>query len=334
MASNSKRVVVITATDDFPVAMKPVRQVLKGIASIKIVPLPFRPLSQPEETKFVKLLIGAIGILLRPGYITPTLLERLPNLRVIAVHGAGVDQVDVEACTHSGVLVTNAPGANANSVAELAIGLMIDISRKFSAGAERIRRDRVWGEARHTGNELKGKTLGLVGFGQVGKRVAGIAKVFGMPVCANDPGLTIGDIRAGGARPLKLETLLAASDIVSLHAPHIPATHHLINRSTISKMKKGAYLINTARGALIDELALTRALKNKWLGGAALDVLNGEPPDPDSFIFTAPNLIVTPHIAGSTHECLEAIARTNAEDISRIIQGKRAKYIVNKPLLV
>lgn len=331
MAKAHKTWVAVTATDDFPVDLAPVRQALKGVAPIRTVKLPFSPLSSAQEKKFAKQLQGAAGILLRPGYITPSLLDLLPDLRIVAVHGAGVDQVDVDACTERGVLVTNAPGANADAVAELAMGLMLSLLRRIPQSAERVRNDRVWGEARHTGGELKGKSLGLVGFGQIGTRVTRIARAFGMSVCAHDPGVAAKDIRAGGAKPMKLEALLKASDMVSLHAPHIPATHHLINRSALSKMKKGAFLVNTARGPLIDEKALLAALKNGRLGGAALDVLEGEPPDPSSPIFDAPNLIVTPHIAGSTHECLATIARTAAEDIARVVQGKRAKFPVNKP---
>ena len=332
MASSSRGWVAVTATDDFPVALAPVRAALKGVAPVKVVPLPFSPLSRTQEERFARLFRGAWGMLLRPGYITPSLLDRLPDLRVIGVHGAGVDQVDVAACTEQGVLVTNTPGANADSVAELTIGLMLSLIRRIPQSAGRVGAERVWGEARHTGSELKGKTLGLVGLGQIGERVTRIAHAFGMKVCANDPGLSYKEIRSRGARPLKLDALLAASDIVSLHAPHIPATHHLINRKAISKMKKGAFLVNAARGPLVDEKALARALVSGRLGGAALDVLEGEPPDPGSPIFDAPGIILTPHMAGSTVECLEAIARTAGEDIARVLQGKRAKFPVNKTL--
>ncbi len=332
MAASSRGWVAVTATDDFPVALGPVRAALKGVAPVKVVPLPFSPLTRTREERFAKLFRGAGGILLRPGYITPSLLGRLPDLRVIAVHGAGVDQVDVSACTERGVLVTNTPGANADSVAELTIGLMLSLIRRIPQSAGRVAAERVWGEARHTGGELKGKTLGLVGLGQIGERVTRIAHAFGMKVCAHDPGLPFKEIRARGARPLKLDALLAVSDIVSLHAPYIPATHHLINRKTISKMKKGAFLVNAARGPLIDEKALARALVSGRLGGAALDVLEGEPPDPKSPIFDAPGIILTPHMAGSTVECLEAIARTAGGDIARVLSGKRAKFPVNKPV--
>ncbi len=331
MISKKRRWVAVTATDDFPVSMKPVREALRGIAPVRTIPLPFSPITAAEETKFAKLLQGAAGMLLRPGYITPTLLDLLPDLKIIAMHGVGVDQIDVEACTERGVLVTNAPGANADSVAELTLGLMIGIARQVPQSAWRVHNEKVWGEARHTGSELRGKTLGLVAVGQIGRRVAHLCKAFGMKVCGYDPGLTAKDIRAQGVRPVKLDALLAGSDYVSLHAPLTPATHHLIDRKAIAKMKKGAILINAARGPLVDENALARALKSGRLGGAALDVLEGEPPDPKSPIFDAPNILLTPHMAGSTDECLDRIAGTAATDIGRFLQSKRPKYRVNRP---
>ncbi len=332
MAAASRRWVSVTATDDFPVALAPVRAALRGVAPVRVVPLPFSPLSAAAEGRFATMLRGAEGILLRPGYITPAFLDRLPDLRVVAVHGAGVDQVDVEACTERGVLVTNAPGANADAVAELAIGLMLSLARRIPESAGRVRTERVWGEARHTGSELKGKTLGLVGLGQIGIRVTRIARALGMKVSAHDPGLSSKEVRARFARPMSLDALLATADFVSLHAPHVPATHHLIGRRALFKMKKGAFLINTARGKLVDETALARALASGRLGGAALDVLEGEPPGPASPIFDAPNVILTPHMAGSTDECLAAIARIAAEDIARVLRGRRPKFPVNKPV--
>ncbi len=331
MISKKRRWVAVTATDDFPVSMKPVREALRGIAPVRTIPLPFSPITSAEEKKIAKLLQGAAGMLLRPGYITPTLLDLLPDLKIIAMHGVGVDQIDVEACTERGVLVTNAPGANADSVAELTLGLMIGIARQVPQSAWRVHNEKVWGEARHTGSELRGKTLGLVAVGQIGRRVAHLCKAFGMKVCGYDPGLTAKETRALGVRPMKLDALLTESDYVSLHAPLTPATHHLIDRKAIAKMKKGAILINAARGPLVDENALARALKSGRLGGAALDVLEGEPPDPKSPIFDAPNILLTPHMAGSTDECLDRIAGTAATDIGRFLQSKRPKYRVNRP---
>lgn len=327
----ARRWVAVTATADFPVALAPVKKALAGIALVRTVPLPFRPLSPKEEASFAKRLQGAEGILLRPGYITPSLLDRLPGLKAVAVHGAGVDQVDVGACTERGVRVTNAPGANADSVAELALGLMLSLARRIPEAARRVKQERVWGEARHTGRELKGKTLGIVGLGQIGARLARMALAVGMEVTACDPALSAGEIRRRGARRLGLAALLREADFLSLHAPLIPSTHHLIGRQALARMKKGAFLVNCARGPLVDERALAQALRSGRLGGAALDVLEGEPPDPQSPIFGAPNLILTPHMAGSTVEALEAIARTAGEDLARILTGKPPKFPVNQP---
>ena len=328
---SKKRWAAVTSTPDLPVAMAPVKRAMAGVAPVRAVALPFRPLDEAEEAAFAGKLRGAEGILLRPGYITASLLDLLPDLRVVAVHGAGVDQVDVAACTERGVLVTNTPGANANAVAELTLGLILSLARRIPQAASRVEAERVWGEARHTGVELKGKTLGLVGVGQIGSRLAKMALAMGMKVLAHDPGVRSEDIRARGARPARFETLLGRADFISLHAPLTPETHHLIDRRAISKMKKGAFLINAARGPLVDEAALARALGSGKIGGAALDVLEGEPPDPESPIFDAPGLILTPHMAGSTHECLEAIAAWAGEDISRVMSGKKPKYPVNEP---
>ncbi len=309
--------------------MEPVKRAMAGVAPVRAVALPFRPLTEEEEVLFAEKLNGAEGILLRPGYITASLLDLLPDLRVVAVHGAGVDQVDVAACTQRGVLVTNTPGANANAVAELTLGLILSLARRIPQAASRVGAERVWGEARHTGVELKGKTLGLIGIGQVGSRLTKMALAMGMKVLAHDPGLKNEEIKARGARPARYDTLLGRADFITLHAPLTPKTHHLIDAQAISKMKKGAFLVNAARGPLVDEAALARALKSGRIGGAALDVLEGEPPDPESAIFGAPNLILTPHMAGSTHECLEAIATWAGADIARVLSGKKPRYPVN-----
>ncbi len=323
--------VAVTSTDEMPVTLSPVRAALKGIAPVKVVELPFRPLGSAETRQYARMLSGAIGMLLRPGYVTSELLELLPALQVVAVHGAGVDQVDVEACSARGVLVTNAPGANAVAVAELTIALMLNLARRIPESAARVHGEGAWGEARHTGIELRGRTLGLIGLGQIGGRVADIARALGMKVVAFDPGLTAAEIRERGARPLGFETLLGRADVISLHAPHIPATERLLNRAAFAKMKKGVLLVNAARGPLVDEKALARALTHGRVGGAALDVLNGEPPDPANPLFAAPNVLITPHMAGSTVECLEAIAATAGADMARVLSGRKARFPVNRP---
>jgi len=323
--------VALAETAELPIAGAPVTAALAGIAAVRSVALPYKPLTAAEEEAFAAELRGAAAILLRSGYVTASLLDRLPDLRVIAVHGAGVDPVDVHACTERGVLVTNTPGANADAVAEITVALILSLLRRIPDAAHRAMAERAWDAARHTGGELKGRTLGLVGFGQIGRRVAAIANAFGARVVAADPVQSADAIRAQGAEPLSLDDLLAAADIVSLHAPAIPATHHMIDTAAIAKMKPGAMVVNCARGSLVGEAALAAALKDGRLGGAALDVLEGEPPDPASPIYDAPNVILTPHMAGSTQECLVTIARTAGEDIARVLRGEAARFPVNVP---
>lgn len=322
--------VALTGITDLPIAEAPARQALEGVAEVRVIGLPYKPLNADEEAHWAAELQGAGGILLRSGYITASLVDRLPDLKIVAVHGAGVDPVDIEACTARGVQVTNAPGANANAVAELVFGLMLAHVRQIPASAHKAMAEKAWDAARHTGGELRGRILGLVGFGKVGKRVALIAQAFGMTVIASDPVVSDADIQAAGVQPVQLDDLLALSHIISLHAPAIPATRHMINAKSIALMKSDACLINCARGALVDEVALAAALRAGQLGGAALDVLDGEPPDPASPIYGAPNMLITPHMAGSTFECLDAIAATTAADIARVLKGEQPVHPVNK----
>ena len=322
--------VALTGISDLPIAEGPAREALSGVAEARVIGLPYKPLNAEEEAHWAGKLQGAGGLLLRSGFITASLLDRLPDLKIVAVHGAGVDPVDIEACTARGVQVTNAPGANANAVAELVFGLMLAHVRQIPASAHKAMAEKAWDAARHTGGELRGRTLGLVGFGQIGKRVALIAQAFGMTVAASDPAVSVADMQAVGVESMELNDLLAASDVISLHAPAIPATRHMINAETIALMKPDACLINCARGALVDEVTLAEALRAGRLGGAALDVLDGEPPDPASPIYGAPNMLLTPHMAGSTYECLDTIAATTATDIARFLKGEPPVHPVNK----
>lgn len=323
--------VALAGTSELPIAEAPARAALEGVAEARVVALPYKKLTAEEEAHWAGELQGAAAILLRSGYVTAGLLDRLPDLKVVAVHGAGVDPVDIPACTERGVLVTNAPGANANAVAELVFGLMLALLRGIPGAAHKAKAERAWDAARVTGGELRGRTLGLVGFGQIGKRVAGIAQAFGMAVVASDPAVDAATMQAADVRPMSLADLLAASDVVSLHAPAIPATRHMIDAAALARMKPRALLVNCARGALVDEAAVAAALTAGRLGGAALDVLEGEPPDPASPIYTAPNLIVTPHMAGSTLECLDAIAATCGADIAAVLKGAAPAFPVNRP---
>ena len=322
--------IALAATAELPILEAPVIDAAGDAFEVRSVALPYKPLSVDEEEHWAGQLQGAGAILLRSGYITGSLLDRLPDLKVIAVHGAGVDPVDVAACTERGVLVTNTPGANADAVTEITFGLMLALLRQIPDAAHKAMAEKAWDSARHTGGELKGRVLGLIGLGQIGQRVARIAGAFGMGVIAHDPALSEEEITRRGAEPMRFEGVLASADVLSLHAPAIAATRHMINADAIATMKSSAILVNCARGSLIDEAALALALIEGRLGGAALDVLEGEPPDPKSPIYDAPNLILTPHMAGSTHECLRTIAGTAGSDMVRVLKGKAPLHPVNR----
>ncbi|OED40067.1 hypothetical protein AB833_12860 [Chromatiales bacterium (ex Bugula neritina AB1)] len=321
--------VALAVNPDLPISQGPVSQALEGIAEFKAVHIPYKKLTAEEEDHCADLLQGAYAILLRSGYITASLLAKLPDLKVIAVHGTGVDPVDVETCSKRSIIVTNTPGANADAVTELSFALMISLLRGLQTSSARAMQDKLWDEARTTGGELRGRQLGVVGFGQIGQRVATIAQAFGMKVIASDPQVEDADIIAKGAAAGSLEELLNHSDIVTLHAPATPATHHLINQRSLQTMKRGALLINCARGALVDEYAVAAALESGQLGGAALDVLAGEPPDPQSPVYQAPNFLLTPHMAGSTLECLDNVARMAAADIAAVLSNRSPAHPVN-----
>ncbi|MBT6273606.1 MAG: hypothetical protein HOI95_05670 [Chromatiales bacterium] len=326
----SEKWIALAGTPDLPIVEGPVREAAQGVASVHVVPVPYKPLSPTEEEQVVGMLRGAGGILLRSGYVTASLLDRLPALQVVAVHGTGVDPVDVPACTERGVWVTNAPSANAVAVAELTIGLMVALLRRFSDAAHQVRQHREWDAARHTGGELGGRRLGLFGIGDIGQRVARLASAFGMSVMAHDPGLIDEQICTRGAIPASQRDVFEQADVISLHAPAIAATRHMVNAETLGWMKSSALLVNCARGALVDEVAVAAALTEGRLGGAALDVLEGEPPDPSSPVFDAPNIILTPHMAGSTHECLQTIARVAGADLVRVLSGLEPLNAVNQ----
>jgi len=227
--------------------------------------------------------------------VTAGLLTHAPKLRIVARAGVGLDNVDKAACEKRGIKVMNTPGASSNAVAELAIGMMFAVCRKISA-ADNGMKGKKWLKKELTGTEIDGKTLGIVGLGRIGTMIAIKAKALGMHVIYYDPHTNSSAI----GMKVNLDELFASSDFISLHVPLIPETQGMINAASISKMKKTAVLINTARGALIDEEALYAALKEGRLGGAALDVYSQEPYS--GKLCELPNALLTPHIAGSTAE--------------------------------
>jgi D-3-phosphoglycerate dehydrogenase len=261
--------------------------------------------------------------------VTADLLKSAPRLRIVGRAGTGVDNIDVPAASGRGVLVVNAPGANSISVAEHACALMLALARAVPA-ADRAMKDGKWEKKKFLGSELRGKTLGIAGLGRIGQEVAHRARAFGMRVVAHDPFLSK-DIAAGmGVDLLSLDELLAEADFLTLHLPSNAETRHLINAERLARMKPGVRLINTARGELIDEAALARAIDQGHVAGAGLDVFETEPPA-DWALAKLPQIVATPHIAASTEEAQELVGLDTATAVRDFLRDGIVRNAVNFP---
>jgi D-3-phosphoglycerate dehydrogenase len=252
-------------------------------------------------------------------------LEAAPRLKIVARTGVGYDAVDVEAATRLGIVVTNAPASNAVSVAEHTMGLMWAVLRRAVPLHNALAAGR-WERA--PGFELAGKTLGIVGLGNIGQRVAVRARAFDMTVIATDPVRYEDFAERHGIRYVPLDELLRTADIVSLHAPLDATTRHMINRRTLEMLKPTAYLINCARGGLVDEEALVEALRSRRIAGAGLDVFEHEP-RPHPGLAALDNVVLSPHLAGVTQEAIARMAAAGVRAVLTYLRGERPEAIVN-----
>ncbi|MFB7416538.1 phosphoglycerate dehydrogenase [Streptomyces sp. NPDC056121] len=251
--------------------------------------------------------------------ITAEAMDASPRLKVIAKHGVGVDTIDVAAARSRGILVVCAPGSNSRAVAEYTFGLLLSATRSLAASHTSVA---AGGWPKLFGPELHGKTLGIVGFGRIGRLLAGYARAFGMELLAHDPYVPGADVRAHGAEPVALDTLLARADAVSLHTPPDPSGAPLLDRARLAAMKRGAVLINAARGGLVDERALADLLSSGHFGAAALDAFSTEPLPADHPLRQAPRTLLTSHMAACTPEANQAMGAMVAEDVVRVLAGK------------
>lgn len=258
-------------------------------------------------------------------YITADVIEKMPeSVKVISRYGVGVDRVDLEAARKRGITVTNTPGANSTGVCELAFALMLCAARNIPMLHQAV----LEGEwPRSEGIELAGKTLGIVGMGAIGKRLALRAKAFEMKVMAYDPYFDEAFAQEHGIERKELNELLETADFISLHVPLNDSTRHMINAEQIAKMKKGAIVINTARGGLIDEEAAAEALKSGRLGGLGLDAFEKEPLL-ESPLKGLPNVIFTPHTGAHTAEAVDNMGRMSVENAIAVVSGKPCRFIV------
>jgi D-3-phosphoglycerate dehydrogenase len=257
-------------------------------------------------------------------------LWRAPNLLIVSSNGAGFDPVDVEACTEAGVLVVNQSGGNANSVAEHALGMLLTLSKRIIEADRVLRRQPNVNRNDLIGNEAQGKTIGVVGLGNVGRRIAALCTgLLGMKVLAYDPYLSAAEMAARGGDKVELDELLRRSDYVSISCPLTKESRGMIGAREFSLMQPHAYFITTARGFIHDEAALLEALRDKRIAGAGLDVWSKEPPPPEHPLLQFDNVLASPHTAGVTREARENMGRIAAEQILDALDGKRPPRIIN-----
>ena len=270
----------------------------------------------------------ADGLIVRSATrVTADVLRNAGTLRVIARAGAGVDNIDVPAAAARGIVVLNAPGASSNSVAELALAFMLALARHVSAADSSMKAGR-WEKKAFAGSELSGKTLGVVGYGRIGRMVGGLARAFGMQVVAHDPVVAPEIAEAAGAKLVTLDELCAAADYVSLHMPAGAETRHLFDAARLASCRKGVRLINTARGELIDERALLAALESGHVAGAGLDVFEQEPPA-DATLTGHPAVVATPHVGASTREAQERVGLETAAAVRDYLKDGQLRNVVS-----
>ncbi len=284
---------------------------------------------KPDELK--QAIKGVHGLVIRSATkVTADLLAAADVLKVVGRAGTGLDNVDIPAATAKGVIVMNTPGQNSNAAAELAMGHIFALARHIARGTRGVKEGK-WEKKQLRGTELKGKTLGILGMGNIGRILAELGTGVKMKVIGYDPYFSAEDIKARGAEPVSLDELLARADFLSIHVPKTKETAGLFNAATLAKMKKGAYLINCARGGIVKEEDLCDALTSGQIAGAALDVFEVEPVPADSRLLFSDDLVCTPHLGANTHEAQVNVAVAVANQMSKYLKTGEAEFAVNAP---
>jgi len=285
----------------------------------------FNPTGKPlGEDDLIPLLDGCVGCIAGVDYFTARVMENAPRLKVISRYGTGVDRVDLAAAKAGNITVCNTPGANAQAVADLTFALLLSLVRGVPA-LDRKTRQGEW--TRSSGMELYGKTLGILGLGAIGRAVARRAGGFSMRVIACDPYTDREYAEANGIAMVDFDTLIRGADFLSLHLPFTEQTRHIISADALKAMKKGAFIVNTARGGLIDEAAVYRLLMEGHIGGLGLDVYETEPPGKSPF-FELENVVVTPHTAAHTVEATQAMADMSVQNLIDVLSGRACPHTV------
>ena len=275
--------------------------------------------------------IGASRQVIAPHFqVTDTLLTKTPNLVAVSSNGAGYDTVDVDACTAQGIAVVNQSGGNREAVAEHALAMMLTLSKRIVEADRHLRSGKAHERNAFTGRELLNKTVGVLGIGNVGGRLAELCRgLFNMRVLAYDPYMTAEQVKARGAEKVELDELLAQADFVSVHCPLTKASRKMMGAAQFARMRPEAYFVTTARGFIHDEAALAEALEKKQIAGAGLDVWEDEPPPSQHPLMRFDNVLVSPHTAGGTVEARENMSRFAAEQVLDILDGKKPPRLVN-----
>lgn len=285
--------------------------ILRSFAELTVLP-------EPARREDILACIGDMDAMLHKiGKVDREIVSQQTKLRIIARHGVGLDDLDLDAIAERGIPVSITTDANSNAVAEATLGLIFAALRHIPRGEAMIKRDRRWARETLMGRELKGSTVGIIGFGRIGRLVADCVSALGCTVIVHDA-----DPQTASRTDFELvsfEDLLARADIISVHCPLTSATRHLIDADALRLVKPDCIIVNTSRGALIDTQALASAARDGRIGGAALDVFDPEPPDFDDAVFTCDNVITTPHVAAMTVEAQSAMATGAATEIRRVL---------------
>ena len=316
----------VTVSDSVFPNLDPARQVLATIGA------ELRTADSPTPEGIVTAAGAADALLVTYAKITADMIRKMPKCRVISRFGIGVDNVDIEAATRANIVVTKVPDYCIDEVSDHAMALLLALVRKIPSSSARTHGGRWEMKAVVPIHRLRGSVLGLAGFGRIPQLVAPKAIAFGMRVVAYDPFVPDEVFTQAGVERVDLPALLATSDYVSVHTPLTPETRHLFNRDTFGQMKRGAYLVNTARGPIIDESALAEALDSGQLAGAALDVMTQEPP-PASPLFGRDNVIITPHTSFYSEESLVELQVKAAQEVVAVLSGQAPRNPVNPEVI-
>jgi D-3-phosphoglycerate dehydrogenase len=291
-------------------------------------------LAEATEEQMVAVAREAEGILfiIRPD-CNRSLMTACSRLKVVGRHGVGLDTVDLKAATDLGIAVVHAPGSNSDSVAEHAL-MMILVCAKQALDVDRRTRKAEWRATRPQPNmELRGKTLGIVGIGNIGRRMARLGAALGMRVIAYDKYVADADVRARGAEPRPdLHALLREADVVTCHTPHTPESHHMIDSRAVAQMKDGVIFVNTSRGKTQEEHALFEGLTRGKIRAAGIDVFEEEPVNADNPLLNLPNVLTSAHVAGVTRESMRAMGVQTAEEMLRVLRGEKPNVLANADL--